>query len=163
MLQIINSTLRALTAQRQDLFDIPLFVVIDEAQVAADGLTEFFRSASWPVLRPILREMYRFFQASPIVAGITISGTGLSMKIVQNAVGSFSPKRLDKSMQSRVFTNIGHFTGDDSSQVAYIRRYLTLSDSNNSVRRLLERMMYWFSGRYVYRLTLQDSFSSSIL
>jgi hypothetical protein len=169
MLGIIRSTLRALTTERRDLFPVgsntPLFVVIDEAQVAADHLKKFFRSTTGTDLRSILREMYRFFQASGIFAGIILSGTGLSMKMVKDAVGSFSfsAKQVDKRMQPRVFTDIGRFTRDNPSQVVYIRRYLTLSDDDISDQRLLERMVYWFSGRYVYRLTPQVSFSSSIL
>lgn len=84
------------------------------------------------------------------------------MKMVKDAVGSSSAKELDQGMQPLVFTDIGSFTGDAYSQVAYIRRYLTLSDYNISDQRLLERMVYWFSGRYVYRLTLRDSFSSLV-
>jgi hypothetical protein len=167
MLRIIRSTLRALTTERKDLFPVgsatPPFVVIDEAQVAADHLKKLFRSTMGTDLRPILREMYRFFQASGIFAGIILSGTGLSMKTVKDAVGSFSAKQVDKRGQPRVFTDIGRFTRDNSSQVVYIRWYLTLSDDDISDQRLLECVVYWFSCRYVYRLTLQYSFSSSIL
>ena len=153
MLRITRSTMRDLTTKRQDLFpvgsDTPLFVVIDEAQVAADHL-EFFRSGSGTDLGPVLREMYSFFLKSGLFAGIILSGTGLSMNMVKDVVGSFSAKQVDKRVQPRVFTNIGRFTRDNSSQVAYIRRYLTLSDNDISDQRLLERMVYWFSGRHVY-------------
>ena len=167
MLLIIRSTLRDLTTKRRDLFplergDTPLFVVIDEAQVAADDLQDFFRYGSGTDPRPILREMYNFFHTSGIFAGIILSGTGLSMKTVKDTVGSFSAKQVDQRMHPRVFTDIGRFTRDNSSQEVYIRRYLTLADDNISDQRLLERMAYWFSGRYVHYLMLQDSFSSLI-
>ena len=69
------------------------------------------------------------------------------MKMVEDEVGSVSAKRLDIK-RTLVVTNVGRF--DDSSQEVNIRRYLTLSNNNISDRRLLLRMKYWFSGRYVY-------------
>ena len=166
MLDIIFSTLHETMTERRDLFPegTPLFVVIDEAQVAADDLRDYFRSSSGTNLRPILREMYRFFQGLEIFNEIILSGTGFAMGVVKEAVSAISAKPNEESIKPRVFTDIGRLKRDDSSQMDYIRRYLTLSD-NLSDRQLLERMVYWFSGRYVYRssLTLQDSFSSLIL
>ncbi|KAF8521634.1 hypothetical protein BU17DRAFT_45625 [Hysterangium stoloniferum] len=81
--------------KRKDLFPAAftrLFIVIDEAQVAADHLKEYFRSGTRSDLRPILREMYKFFLRSGIFSGIILSGTGLSMEMVKNAVGSLSAK-----------------------------------------------------------------------
>ena len=50
MLKAICPTLRDLMTNRQDLFTVggatPLFVIIDEAQVAADHLNDFFRDRS---------------------------------------------------------------------------------------------------------------------
>jgi hypothetical protein len=83
--------------------DTPLFVVIDEAQAAADDLQDFFHSGSGTDPRPVLREMHSFFQTFGIFAGIILSGTGLSMKIVQDAVGSVSAKQVDQGMHPRVF------------------------------------------------------------
>ncbi|KAF8508345.1 hypothetical protein BU17DRAFT_70833 [Hysterangium stoloniferum] len=134
----------------------PLFVVIDEAQVTADNLKEYFRSDTGTDMHPILREMYRFFLNTQLFTGFILSGTGLSMKMVKDAVGSVSAKNAAGS-GTRVFTDIGRFTRDDSSQLDYIRRYLTLSD-NNSDRRLLERMVYWFSGRHRLTASLIELF-----
>jgi hypothetical protein len=156
MRSFIGSTLNALTTARQDLFPMntarPLFVVIDEAQVAADRLKDF-PSTTGTDLRPILREMYSFCLKSKLFNGIILAGTGLSMNMVKDAVGSVSAKRAGKR-QPLVFTNIGRFREDNSSQEDYIRRYLTLSDNDPSDQRLLERMVYWFSGRYVCRLNV---------
>jgi hypothetical protein len=144
MLKMARGTLREITAKRRDFFPagatetLRLFVVIDEAQVAADHLSAYFRPTTGTDLRPVLREMYRLFQVSGIFVGIILAGTGLSMKIA-----SLSEKRVEP----RVFTDFGYFTKDKPSQIAYIRRYLTLSDNNISDQRLLERMTYWFSGR----------------
>jgi len=99
----------------------PLFVVIDEAQVAADYLKDYFPSTTGTNLRPILREMYQFFRSSGIFAGIILSGTALSMKMLKDEVGS-SAKWVGISEHPRVFTDIGRFTREDSSQMIYIRR-----------------------------------------
>ena len=141
--------------------DTRLFVVIDEAQVAAEYLS-FFRSASGTERRPILREMVNFFQSSPIFKRIILSGTGLSTEMLKEAVGAVSAKEVTNETQG-VFTNVGRFTREDSSQEVYISRYLNLSKDNVSDQRLLERIKYWFSGRYVYCLALQDSFSPLII
>ncbi|KAF8497010.1 hypothetical protein BU17DRAFT_72416 [Hysterangium stoloniferum] len=148
MRSIIASTLKG--------SQTPLFVVLDEGQVAADNLKEYFRSDTGTDMRPILREMYRFFLNTQLFTGFILSGTGLSMKMVPDAVGSISAKNAAGS-GTRVFTDIGRFTRDDSSQLDYIRRYLTLSD-NNSDRRLLERMVYWFSGRHRLTASLIELF-----
>jgi hypothetical protein len=104
--------------------------------------------------------MVNFFQFKGIFDKIILSGTGLSMEMGKVAVGSFAAKECPKN---RVSSDVGRFTRDDSSQEDYIRRYLTLSDDNISDQRLLARMRYWFSGRYVYYLALQDFFSSLII
>jgi len=125
-----------------------VFVVIDEAQVAADHLKEYFCSTTGTDMRPILYEMCRFFLEYPtVVRGIILSGTGLSMQMVKEAVSSVSAKEVD-TVQEQVVTDVGRFNGP--SHEVYIRRYLSLSN-NISDRRLLERMLYWFSGRYVYQ------------
>ncbi|KAF8521967.1 hypothetical protein BU17DRAFT_64689 [Hysterangium stoloniferum] len=161
MLDLINSTKKEFMTKRKDLFpagiSTPLFVVIDEAQVAADHLKGCFRSSTGPDLRPILHEMYRFFLYSKIFTGIILSGTGLSMKMVEEAVGSVAAKQSGKITRPRVFTDVGRFASGDSSQEDYIRRYLTLSE-NDSDRRLLERMLYWLSGRYRLTASLIELF-----
>ncbi|KAF8338350.1 hypothetical protein F5887DRAFT_1137571 [Amanita rubescens] len=136
--------------------DTRLFVVIDEAQVAAEYLN-FFRSASGTERRPILREMVSFFQSSQIFKRIILSGTGLSMEMVKYAVGSRAAKEVTNEGQG-VFTDVGRFTSEDSSQEVYISRYLNLSKDNVSDRRLLERMKYWFSGRYRLTASLIEIF-----
>ncbi len=162
MRDITRSSLRNITKYLFSMgSDTRLFVVIDEAQVAAEYL-DFFRSASGTERRPILREMVSFFQSSQIFKRIILSGTGLSMEMVKDAVGSLSAREVTNESQG-VFTNVGRFTSEDSSQEVYISRYLNLSKDNVSDRRLLERMKYWFSGRYVYYLAPQDSFSSLII
>ena len=165
MMNVVRDLLNDIMTKRIDLFPegtrTPLFVVIDEAQVAAEYL-KLFPSTSGNELRPILREIVGFFQSSCIFNKIILSGTGLSMGMVKDATGSFSAKEAPTLVQG-VFSNVGCFARDDLSQEAYIRRYLTLSDNDISDMRLLERMKFWFSGRYVYHLALQDFFSSIIV
>ncbi|KAF8340839.1 hypothetical protein F5887DRAFT_919439 [Amanita rubescens] len=158
MLDIIRSSLRDIRTGRKDLFPMegntPLFVVIDEAQVAAERL-KFFLSGSGTSRRPILREMVSFFESERFFKGIILSGTGLSMEKVKGAVVSLSAK---KAPSDRIFTDVGCFTRDDSSQETYINRYLNLSKDNISDRRLLERMKYWFCGRYRLTASLIELF-----
>ena len=126
----------------------PLFV-IDEAQVAAEYL-KFFPSTSGKEWRLILREVVSFFHSCRLWFNkIILSGTGLSMGMVEDATDSFSAKAAPTRVQG-VFSNVGCFAREDPSQEAYIRRYLTLSDNDISDKRLLERMKFWFSGRCVY-------------
>src|SRR5258708_28369288 len=138
MCQIIHSTVSFSANARPDLFPegvfTTFFVVIDEVQVAADHLEEDFRSAAGTDMRPILHEMYRFLLGFPeVVAGVILSGTGLSKKMVEEAVGPVSAKRTDVR-QTLVVTDVGRF--DDTSQEVYIRRYLTLHDTDISDRLL---------------------------
>jgi hypothetical protein len=166
MLDIVRSSLHKIMTERKDLFSAgsktPLFIVIDEAQMAAEYL-KFFRSRRRTDLCPVFREMVSFFQSTGIFAGIILSGTGLSMKKEDFLYAMSSKEVLNKGTEHLVFTDVGCFTRDDSSQEVYIRRYLTLSN-DVSDRRLSERMRYWFSGRFVYYLALQDkSFSSLII
>ena len=152
MRSFYTSTITALTTTRSDLFPLgratPIFVVIDEAQVAADDM-KFFPSTKGSDLRAVLRYMYSFFVTTQVFSGIILAGTGLSMNMVTGTLRSASAKQMGRR-QPLVFSNTGRFRPHDPSQEIYIRRYLTLSDDDISDRRLLERMLYWFSGRYVY-------------
>jgi hypothetical protein len=166
MLDIVRSSLHNIMTERKDLFSVgsktPLFIVIDEAQEAVE-YSKFFRSRQGAGLPPIFREMVSFFQSTGIFAGIILSGTDLSMKKEDFLYAMSSKDVPNKTKEPLIFTDVGRFTRDDSSQEVYIRRYLTLSN-DVSDRRLLERMRHWFSGRFVYYLALQDeSFSSLII
>ncbi|KAF8350099.1 hypothetical protein F5887DRAFT_1059292 [Amanita rubescens] len=161
MLQIVEDLRDDIMTTRKDLFPegkrTPLFIVIDEAQVAANNL-KCFPSTSGN--GPILREMVQFFQSTVIFNKIILSGTGLSMGMVKDATGSLSAKAAPTRVQE-VFSNVGCFTREDPSQEAYIRRYLTLSDNDISDKRLLERMKFWFSGRYRLTASLIEIFLHS--
>jgi hypothetical protein len=151
---LVRTMLRA--AIREDLFPTgprsnpSLFLVIDEAQVAARGFTESFHSHIRETdTRPILHAMYRFLQDTSIFRGTIVVGTGLSTDMVKWGIGSLSAKPMGERQKPIVFTDVGLFHADPS-QDAYIRRYLAFSDNHVSDRRLMERIQYWFSGRSVH-------------
>jgi hypothetical protein len=156
MRALIRNTLEALTVERRDLFpsdacsNEPLFLVVDEAQVAADSFKESFRSYITETnVRPLLHAMYRFLDGTRIFRGTIISGTGLSADMMAHAINSLSAKRIGKGQNPLVFTDIGLFHADPC-QDAYLRRYLVFSDNDVSDRRLMERIQYWFYGRSAY-------------
>jgi hypothetical protein len=161
MMSFIKETLFQLSSQRQDLFPFVegfrahYFVIIDEAQEAADHLTEYFRSDTGVDVRPILREFYRFLHSSSWARGIILSGTGLSTEIVKNSIGSSAARDTGRPRGIKFFSDTGRFLRDEPSQRDYVLRYLSLSEDNISDARLLERILYWFLGRCVF---VQDLF-----
>ena len=98
------------------------FTVVDEAQVAAEYLTN---------------------------SGVILAGTGLTKKMVQTAVSSRVAIYIDKRPQPIVFVEVGRFTKDGRAYEDYIRKYLPLSTDSVSDQRLVDRILYWFSGRWV--------------
>ena len=146
--QIASDILKGLKERKPNLFPSAknLFVVVDEAQVAAQGekgLEYYFRSGDGANPRPILREIIKSLDESGTFSGVILSGTGLSLGIVNTALSSVSAKNIGKH---EVFVDTGCFGKEDPSHQSYINRYLKLS-GNDSDRRLLERMQYWLSGR----------------
>ena len=161
MLSFIEETPFLLSSQRWDLFPLVegfrahYFVIIDEAQEAADHLTEYFRSDTGVDLRPILREFYLILHSSSWARGIILSGTALSTEIAKNSIGSSAMKQSTRPTGIEFFTDTGRFLDNDPFQREYVLRYLSLSQDNISDARLLERILYWFPGRCVF---VQDLF-----
>jgi hypothetical protein len=150
MRTFIRSTME-LVKTRKDLFlDRRIFIVLDEAQDAARCHIDCFPSTTQPVeKRQALHELYRVLLSVGIFHGFILSGTGLSMDVVKESIGSMSVKEMNPNRQSKIFTDTGDFTNPES-QEAYVRLYLKLSDDNISDRLLLERIKNWFVGRCVY-------------
>jgi hypothetical protein len=124
-----------------------LFAVVDEAQVAAVYLKDSFRSLTTGTdMRPVLHAFYGFLWKSGIFQGVILAGTGLSMKMVKNALSSQVAKYTG-SREPIVSVELGRFTKDDTSHVDYIRKYSSLSGGSFSDQRLVERILYWLSGR----------------
>jgi len=138
-----------------DCFKAPYFAIIDEAQEAADHLTEYFRSNTWNDLRRVLREFYLFLRSSLWAEGIILSGTGLLTQTMEISLRSSFARNTGWPMGIRFFTDTGRFLRNEPFQREYVLRYLSLSDSNSSDARLLERILYWFPGRCVI---VQDLF-----
>ena len=123
-----------------------LFAVIDEAQVAAVYLNDSFRSFTTGIdMRPVLHAFYKFLQETQMFQGIILAGTGLSMNMVKSALSSQAAKFLGTRQEPIVSVELGRFKGDQIHE-NYIRKYCSLS-ARSSDRRLIERILYWFSGR----------------
>ena len=130
----------------------PLFAVVDEAQVGAQYLEKSFRSSAGTDMRPVLHAFHRFLLENNFIGGIILAGTGLSREMVRTAASSNSARASHPL--PFVVTEVGRFTKDDQAHEDYIRQYLILSPDSHSDQRLMERILYWFSGRWVQLLTI---------
>jgi hypothetical protein len=135
MLNLAESILREITqiVGKENFPNGPLFAVVDEAQVAAEYLTESFRSFTTGLdKRPVLHAFYRFLWNARIFRGVILAGTGLSMKMVQTAVFSESAQIMDARPNPIVFVEVGRFMKDGTDHESYIHKYLSLSPSSVS-------------------------------
>jgi hypothetical protein len=150
MVEYIRATVENLHSSKHSLFPSrAFFVVFDEAQDAARCLPESFASTVEPSeSRSAFHELYRFSTSVRIFKGFIISGTGLSMDIVEASIASMSAKEIGGSYQPNIFVNVGNFL-DKASQEEYVCRHISFSDSPSD-RRLLERITHWFVGRCVF-------------
>jgi len=127
--------------------NLQFYAVIDDVQVAAEYMKDSFRPLTTGTnRRPVLRPFYRFLDASDLVKGIILAGTGLSIDMVRKPVYSQSAQLLDESRNPLVFHDVGRFLKDGTDHKTYVKKYLTLA-STVSDGRLLQRILYWFSGR----------------
>jgi len=131
-----------------DFFPVQgLFAVVDEAQVATEYMEGSFRSTTETEKRPILHPFYRFLWYSKLFKGVILAGTGLSMKMVRTSVSSQSAQLLDFRREPFVFVEVGQFKKGGTDHKAYIEKFLHLSQSASD-QRLMERILYWFHGRW---------------
>ena len=122
-------------------------VVIDEAQSAAEYMTEYFRSTTTGTdRRPVLTPFCGFLLDSELIIGITLAGTGLSKKMIENPVYSQSAKRLKTSRFPLVFADVGLFSKDGTNHKAYVDRYFSFTNTASDAR-FMQRILYWLSGR----------------
>jgi hypothetical protein len=103
--------------------------------------------------RPVLHPFYSFLWDTRLFQGVILAGTGLSMKMVRTVVQCQSAQRQDHSQVPVVFVEVGEFTKDGTDHKTYIEKYLPFSD-NAFNQRLIERITYWFRGRYAHPGTL---------
>ncbi|ESK91824.1 hypothetical protein Moror_10550 [Moniliophthora roreri MCA 2997] len=136
------------------------YIVIDEAQEATSiqgktSLPYAFMSSKGITYRPVLREVV--FQWTSMLntdietlhMSFVITGTGVSVKLLTEAVASASYKlRIHKFLESSA---TGAFDSREE-QENYVRKYVPLEVLNTDLgRKLLDRMWHWLRGRY--RLT----------
>ncbi|KAM6495008.1 hypothetical protein JOM56_009631 [Amanita muscaria] len=80
MLRLAGTMLRDMTSIKKRLF-----VVVDEAQVAAEYLSDYFRSFTTGTdMRPVLHAFHTFLLRTMIFQGVIFAGNGLSMEMVKN-------------------------------------------------------------------------------
>jgi hypothetical protein len=124
--------------------DVPLFCVIDEAQILAAKPHDYFRAESEPWSpRPVLGEII-YTCLDLCSKNLLISGTGLSIAAITDVMASAASKI---PFQWARFTDLGAFDG-----VAGVRRYFERYVpygffSNDKGEMLLTRMTYWLHGR----------------
>jgi hypothetical protein len=129
---------------RVDLFpDMKgFFMIIDEAQVAADGMRVFQGPSRKE--RPLLYAFYEFLITTGFhFKGIIISGTGLSIEMMHETKVSMGKFR---KWPNKLFFETGLFQEEEIHKT-YLYRFLKLSANNVSDQRLVERILRWFSGR----------------
>ncbi|KAJ7651516.1 hypothetical protein DFH06DRAFT_1094526 [Mycena polygramma] len=126
--------------------------VLDEAQYAANHLSDAFRSASdnsrhWrSVLRELIVALRKLFSSG---VGLTIGGTGIDKNVVEEVLDSV----IGKNSTSRWLSSTGSFDKTDeiscATQQSYIKRYIPESIMRtDDGRRLLHRVLHWLGGRF---------------
>jgi hypothetical protein len=132
-----------------------LFIALDEAQGLAYRYKKCFLSHAEPVARsgttslprsprPIIRKLVEVW--SLLIRDIIISGTGLSMKLVEEALKSVVAK---KDARTDTFIDLGAFESD-VNQLHYVQLYLPPHFlTTESGTRLASRIAFWLHGRFV--------------
>ena len=122
------------------------FVVVDEAQQAVEYLKHSFPSTTGSEKRPVLHPFYAFLLNTGYFQGAILAGTGLSMSMVKEAVGSQTAKLIE---HPKVFVDVGRFKKGDTDHENYIRKYLPALSEN-----VVDRITYWFTGRWATVVTI---------
>lgn len=125
--------------------DEDFYIVIDEAQAAANSMLKCFRSdQNKEIQRPVLKSLVKTWRDLVNELPIIISGTGLSIDLVNEVVAS----AVVKSTNFHLATNTGAFD-DQDSQSKYMLRYMpphvAKSDSGKT---LIGRAWEYCRGRY---------------
>jgi hypothetical protein len=129
-----------------------LFCVIDEAQMLSTAKHAFLQCFcttgmdGTPILsslRPVFRQLISKWK-DPLPRTI-ISGTGVSIEIIENVLGSVVAKETGRT--SETITDVGAFNDDQghrSYMESYLPDHLLKSDSGKG---LVSRVGYWLHGR----------------
>ncbi|KAG8817217.1 hypothetical protein FRC17_011324 [Serendipita sp. 399] len=129
---------------------VSIFCVLDEAQVPANKLADRFRSDTDPAIpRSVLRQViHEWVQSFP---DLIISGTGVSMKEMQTALGSTVAK--EGGLELEMMTDLGAFDNEEDQQT-YLKQYLPSGFLDTaSGQTLASRVGYWLRGRHRFTAT----------
>ena len=152
MLSAVESEMETVKAQLEP--NSHIFCVIDEAQIPA-GLypTNFLSEQGQP--RPVIREIVRTW--SDILPRLILSGTGLSIDVLETAVGSVVAKEGPAPI---TISDVGAFDSAQEQQY-YLEQYLPPGFvKTESGKCLMTRAALWLRGRYVNMLSMQRKYSS---
>jgi len=123
------------------------YIVLDAAQLAAGSCTGASRSYVDPKQSPPLLEIIMDSFDWLRIGHTIVSGTGLSLNIVSQAMGSCVAKQGVKTL---TVTEIGAFDSE-LAQRTYILQYLpSFYVDTPSGEALLDRAWHWLRGRYVF-------------
>ena len=127
-----------------------LHCAVDEAQEGLKFHEDMFRSTSGAHRRPALYALYRFYDQIRFFDGYIFAGTGLSMSKMELVTSSIAAKHVE-GLDPVVFTDTVPFTREMSATAHqnYISRYLKVISDDQKSSRLMDRILYWFRGRYV--------------
>jgi hypothetical protein len=157
-LDFLRETISADLGRVNSLFGnrkrVPLFCVLDEAQVPTNKFLGFFSSNTEPAQpRPLIRPIIQYWTS--VLPRLVISGTGISMQDLETVLGSAVAKESG-SPQPETVTDLGAFDTEED-QREYLEYYLPrdfLDSESGEV--LASRVGYWLHGRYVsHRLNLR--------
>jgi hypothetical protein len=121
---------------------VPIFHVIDEAQVPAKLYAQYFRSPPRGP-RSVLRELVVTFTNLDL-RNLLVSGTGISMTKVKSIVDTAVSKI---PIQQELFKDIGAFDSE-ASQRKYLERYVPPGFFSTRAGEMLSaRLAFWLHGR----------------
>ncbi|KAF7299405.1 hypothetical protein MIND_00890300 [Mycena indigotica] len=128
------------------------YFVVDEAQLAARILDRAFASARPNPqgnfdLRPLLRELIAILRNLSLDEhGAVITGTGLDIELIQDALGSIL---LKADVEGDLRSDTGGFYEDKAMHKAYITRFMPpdLMRTRDG-EHFVQRMTKWLAGRY---------------
>lgn len=134
--------------------------IIDEAQAAGEACMGAFSSADGKTKHPVLRPIIQYFEMNLPKARVIVSGTGFSLELFKDVVGSAVAK--PSNFLWSVVSATGNFF-EQEVQLSYVTHYLPptylVSDSG---RHLKTRIRRWLRGRCVARKVLPSQLIRSL-
>ncbi|KAJ7741218.1 hypothetical protein DFH07DRAFT_838326 [Mycena maculata] len=126
--------------------DSHIFLVLDEAQAAAEKFPEAFHAD--PGANPILLEILKTWDSHSPEASVVVAGTEIASKIFAD----------DKNIESLRWTSDTGAFDEQTAQENYLRRFLPPSYlTSKSGEEFLRRVWQWVRGRHRYTASLIES------